>query len=122
MVPLLVASRSPWNCLSRSMRPMAAPPPFSSGGCGSILTSKGPVAWRDMTAFFVEVEDFGLVWAQVWACVEIVARRSGVRQAAARREHRAAEARVEADATFIFRVGSGGGPPFGGWGTTRNGD
>src|SRR5437764_11954734 len=101
MVPLLVASRSLWNCLSRSMRPMAAPPPFSSGGCGSILTSKGPVAWREMIAFFAGAEGFGLVWA--W--VEIEASRSGVRQAGARRERREGEAGGEAGAIFIFGAG-----------------
>src|ERR1700747_1998831 len=106
MVPLLVASRSPWNRLSRSMRPMAGPPPFSSAGCGSILTSKGPVAWRDMTSLLGAL-DFGLGWALVWARVGIVASRSGVRQAAARRERREAEPRVEADAMLIFRVGRG---------------
>src|ERR1700747_654035 len=104
MVPLLVASRSPWNCLSRNMRPMAAPPPFSSGGCGSIFTSKGPVAWRDAIAFFVGADDFGSGWDLVWACVESVASSSGVRQTAARRQRREAEARAEAVAIFILRV------------------
>src|ERR1700730_7176285 len=99
MVPLRVASRSPWNCLSRSMRPMAGLPPFSSGGCGSILTSKGPVAWRDMTAFFGGM-DFGLGWELgwelVWALVDSVTNRSGARQAAARREREEARAWMEA--------------------------
>ena len=42
--PLLVASRSPWNCLSIDMRPSGAPSPLSSVGCGVNLTSKGPAA------------------------------------------------------------------------------
>ena len=51
-----------------------------------------------------------MVWTLVWAVVEIAAKRSGVRQAAARRE---AEAPVDAGAGFIVRVGRGGGLPFG---------
>src|SRR4051794_32952320 len=41
MVPLLVPSRSPWNCLSMVKRPSVG----SSVVCGVSLTSKVPVAW-----------------------------------------------------------------------------
>src|SRR4051794_9142908 len=110
MVPLLVASRSPWNCLLRSMRPIAGPPPFSSAGCGSILTSKGPVACRDSVAFFDEA-DSGLVWKLMrwldWDWSEGVASRSDVRQTAAIRD-RDPEARSAAGARLIFQVERGG--------------
>src|SRR5881397_478150 len=106
MVPVLVASRSPWNCLLRSMRPIAGPPPFSSAGCGSILTSNGPVAWRNLAPFFDAV-DSGLFWkligTLVWDRSEGVASRSDVRQTAAIRD-RDPEARLAAGARLIVQV------------------
>src|ERR1700677_1579155 len=60
MVPLLVASRSPWKCLSRSILPMAVPPDFSSGACGSSFTSNVPVAWVDWTVMSAPLAGCGM--------------------------------------------------------------
>src|SRR5580698_7603629 len=100
MVPLLVASRSPWNCLSKSMRPMAAPPAFSSGGWGAILTSKGPVAWRG-ASFVAGAGMFGLVWDRAGMAVKTIE----ARQAALMKAETPVE---EGDMFVILRGGSRG--------------
>ena len=42
--PVLVASRSPWNCLSIVILPNGDPSAGVSPACGVSLTSNGPVA------------------------------------------------------------------------------
>ena len=50
--PLLVASRSPWNCLSMEKRPTELSSDLKAGSRGRSLTSKEPVACWVMVVSF----------------------------------------------------------------------
>src|SRR5271170_475741 len=89
------------------MRPTAGEPAFSSGGWGTIFTSKGPVAWRGMTACFpMGAGEVGLVWA----CVGM-ADATSIRQATAMQARIGGESPVEED-TISLSFGTGGGEIF----------